>query len=69
MTGEGNFNWRFVFPFDFLEAEENIVVRKKESFFAVDETEHKFPAQLQMQVWDADTISSDDFLGQSSFIS
>ena len=29
LTGEGNFNWRFIFPFDYLVAEEKIVVSKK----------------------------------------
>ena len=24
LTGEGNFNWRFVFPFDYLVAEEKV---------------------------------------------
>ena len=31
MDGEGNFNWRMVFPFEFLPAENIIVVRKKVS--------------------------------------
>jgi len=31
LTGEGNFNWRFIFPFDYLTAEEKIVVTKKVS--------------------------------------
>ncbi|XP_061097986.1 otoferlin [Conger conger] len=63
LTGEGNFNWRFVFPFDYLLAEEKIVISKKESMFSWDETEYKIPARLTMQVWDADHFSADDFLG------
>ena len=63
LTGEGNFNWRFVFPFDYLMAEEKIVISKKESMFSWDETEYKIPARLTMQVWDADHFSADDFLG------
>ncbi|XP_075247387.1 otoferlin-like isoform X2 [Convolutriloba macropyga] len=63
LTGEGNFNWRFVFPFDYLAAEEKIVFRQKESAFALDETEFKIPLRLQLQVWDADAFSSDDILG------
>lgn len=29
MDGEGNFNWRMVFPFEYLPAENIVVVRKK----------------------------------------
>ncbi|XP_044865030.1 otoferlin-like [Mauremys mutica] len=63
LTGEGNFNWRYVFPFDYLMAEEKIVISKKESMFSWDETEYKIPARLTLQVWDADHFSADDFLG------
>ncbi|XP_076874070.1 otoferlin isoform X1 [Brachyhypopomus gauderio] len=63
LTGEGNFNWRYVFPFDYLMAEEKIVISKRESLFSWDETEYKIPARLTLQVWDADHFSADDFLG------
>lgn len=65
LTGEGNFNWRFVFPFDYLMAEEKIVISKKESMFSWDETEYKIPPRLTLQVWDADHFSADDFLGEN----
>ncbi|KAI8430629.1 hypothetical protein MSG28_000832 [Choristoneura fumiferana] len=64
LTGEGNFNWRFIYPFDYLEAEERIVISRKESVFSWDETECKIPARLELQVWDADHFSADDFLGK-----
>lgn len=63
LTGEGNFNWRFIFPFEYLVAEEKIVISRKESVFSWDETESKIPARLVLQVWDADHFSADDFLG------
>ncbi|GAB6022296.1 hypothetical protein CHUAL_006419 [Chamberlinius hualienensis] len=63
LTGEGNFNWRFIFPFEYLVAEEKIVISRKESLFSWDETESKIPARLVLQVWDADHFSADDFLG------
>ncbi|XP_058477901.1 fer-1-like protein 6 [Solea solea] len=63
LTGEGNFNWRFVFPFSYLPAEKVIVLQKRDSIFSLDKTEQKLPAILIMQVWDFETLSSDDFLG------
>ncbi|KAM9710649.1 LOW QUALITY PROTEIN: fer-1-like protein 6 [Menidia menidia] len=63
LTGEGNFNWRFVFPFSYLPAEKVLVVRKRENIFSLDQSERKLPAVLVLQVWDFETLSSDDFLG------
>ncbi|KAJ6663116.1 hypothetical protein lerEdw1_010709 [Lerista edwardsae] len=63
LTGEGNFNWRFVFPFHYLPAEKQVVVTKRESIFSLEKTERKIPAELVLQVWDFERLSSDDFLG------
>ncbi|XP_064604472.1 otoferlin-like [Liolophura sinensis] len=63
LTGEGNFNWRFIYPFDYLVAEEKIVISRKETILSWDETETKIPPRLNLQVWDADSFSADDFLG------
>ncbi|XP_029967575.1 fer-1-like protein 6 isoform X2 [Salarias fasciatus] len=63
LTGEGNFNWRMVVPFSYLPAEKVVVVRKRESIFSLDKTEQKIPAIFILQVWDFETLSSDDFLG------
>uniref|UniRef100_G3P0D3 Fer-1 like family member 6 n=1 Tax=Gasterosteus aculeatus aculeatus TaxID=481459 RepID=G3P0D3_GASAC len=62
LTGEGNFNWRFVFPFSYLPAEK-VPTSKKEHIFSLDKSEQKLPAILSLQVWDFETLSSDDFLG------
>lgn len=67
LTGEGNFNWRFVFPFNYLPAEKVVVVQKRESILSLDKTEQKIPAVLVMQVWDFERLSSDDFLGKNLF--
>lgn len=29
MDGEGNFNWRFVFPFSYIPAEKKLVIKEK----------------------------------------
>jgi hypothetical protein len=52
------------FQFDYLVAEQKIVVSKKESVLSWDETEFRLPARLTLQVWDADHFSADDFLGE-----
>ncbi|MGH0152742.1 UNVERIFIED_CONTAM: hypothetical protein FKN15_022842 [Acipenser sinensis] len=66
LTGEGMFNWRFVFRFDYLPTEKEITFKKKESIFSIDETEFRQPAYLVLQVWDYDRIGANDFLGEGS---
>ncbi|XP_048205354.1 fer-1-like protein 4 [Perognathus longimembris pacificus] len=63
LTGEGNFNWRFVFRFDYLPTEREVSVRRKAGPFALEEAEFRQPAVLVLQVWDYDRISANDFLG------
>uniref|UniRef100_A0A8C9IU19 C2 domain-containing protein n=1 Tax=Piliocolobus tephrosceles TaxID=591936 RepID=A0A8C9IU19_9PRIM len=63
LGGEGNFNWRFVFPFDYLPAEQVCTVAKKDAFWRLDKTESKIPARVIFQIWDNDKFSFDDFLG------
>ncbi|CAF93742.1 unnamed protein product, partial [Tetraodon nigroviridis] len=65
LTGEGNFNWRFLFRFDYLPTEKEVVYKKKESFFSLEETTFRQPAVLVLQVWDYDRISANDFLGET----
>lgn len=64
MDGEGNFNWRFVYDFAYLPAERCISVKKKEHFWSYDATELTIPPVLNIQVWDNDKFSADDFLGR-----
>ncbi|CAF1456871.1 unnamed protein product [Rotaria sordida] len=64
LTGEGNFNWRFVFDFDYLDIEEKIVFEAKDSLFQVGNTTKKIPPRIIIRVYDADLFSADDFLGE-----
>ncbi|KAL4660943.1 dysferlin [Arapaima gigas] len=63
LGGEGNFNWRFLFPFFYLPAEQLCVINKKEHFWSLDKAESKLPPKLIIQIWDNDKFSFDDFLG------
>lgn len=63
MNGEGNFNWRFVFPFQYMPAENMVVIKKKEHFWSLDTTEQRLRPNLILQVWDNDLFNPDDFLG------
>ncbi|XP_028820324.1 myoferlin-like [Denticeps clupeoides] len=63
LDGDGNFNWRFVFAFDYLPAEQLCLVSKKEHFWSLDKTEFRIPPKLMVQIWDNDKFSLDDYLG------
>ncbi|CAF3824596.1 unnamed protein product [Rotaria sordida] len=64
LTGEGNFNWRFLFDFDYLDIEEKIVFQAKDSVFQLGNTTKKIPPKIIIRVYDADFFSADDFLGE-----
>nr|XP_058962380.1 myoferlin-like [Pocillopora verrucosa] len=64
MDGEGNFNWRFVFPFSYIPAEKKLVIKEKEHFWSLDESVEKLVPRLMLQIWDNDLgFANDDFLG------
>ncbi|XP_075884185.1 dysferlin isoform X1 [Nelusetta ayraudi] len=63
MGGEGNFNYRFLFPFHYLPAEQLCVVDKKEHFWSIDKSVTRVAPKLILQVWDNDKFSFDDYLG------
>nr|XP_028597531.1 fer-1-like protein 5 [Podarcis muralis] len=63
LTGEGNFNWRFVFTLEYLPMEQVCVLTKKQHFWSLDETMQKVPPKLIIQIWDNDKFSADDFIG------
>uniref|UniRef100_A0A8C5CEE7 C2 domain-containing protein n=1 Tax=Gadus morhua TaxID=8049 RepID=A0A8C5CEE7_GADMO len=63
LGGEGNFNYRLLFPFHYLPAEQLCFVDRKEHFWSVDKTEKKIAPKLTIQIWDNDKFSFDDYLG------
>ncbi|NWW93121.1 MYOF protein, partial [Rhynochetos jubatus] len=67
LQGDGAFNWRFVFSFDYLAAEQlcrdTPPLSRQEHFWSLDETVLRVPPKLILQVWDNDKFSADDFLG------
>ncbi|XP_059893638.1 myoferlin-like isoform X1 [Gadus macrocephalus] len=63
LDGDGNFNWRFIFNFDYLPAEQLCLVSKKEHFWNLDKSEFRIPPKLIVQIWDNDKFSLDDYLG------
>uniref|UniRef100_A0A3B4FII8 Dysferlin n=1 Tax=Pundamilia nyererei TaxID=303518 RepID=A0A3B4FII8_9CICH len=63
LGGEGNFNYRFLFPLNYLPAEQLCVVDKKEHFWSLDKAETKLAPKLTIQIWDNDKFSFDDYLG------
>ncbi|XP_078285160.1 myoferlin-like [Rhinoraja longicauda] len=63
LDGEGNFNWRFIFPFEYIKVERVLVISKKNFIWNLDEMEVKIPPKLIIQLWDNDKFSFDDYLG------
>jgi len=63
LDGTGMFNWRLIFPFDYMKNERVCVVKKKAHFWSLDKTEERLPPKFSVQIWDNDTFSRDDFLG------
>ncbi|KAM4611912.1 LOW QUALITY PROTEIN: dysferlin [Polymixia lowei] len=63
LGGDGNFNFRFLFPFHYLPAEQLCTIDKKEHFWSMDKAETKLPPKLTLQIWDNDKFSFDDYLG------
>nr|VZI01534.1 unnamed protein product [Spirometra erinaceieuropaei] len=48
LSGEGNFNWRFVFPFDYVKQEDQITYQVKGPF-DLESAEVKVPCELSLQ--------------------
>ena len=62
LDGEGNFNWRFMFDFDYMPAERTVVAKKKEHFWSLNETETRETPILTFQIWDDDKFSAVNYI-------
>lgn len=62
-TGEGNFNFRFVYDFEYLTGEKKVVTRTKGYFNQNYEVKKSDPV-LHLQVYDAEYFESDTFIGR-----
>ena len=63
LDGEGMFNWRFIFNFEYLPAEQKIVYSQKEKLGFVT-IERKMKPKITIQCQDWDQITADDQLGE-----
>jgi len=63
-TGEGNFNWRFVFDFMYMPGRHKILSEDQKLFSFLNKPTKEIDPILTLQVWDADYVSRDDFIGE-----
>lgn len=56
VTGEGNFNFRFIFNLDFLPGENKIII-KDHKFLSFETIEKKIDPILHLEVWDANYVA------------
>ena len=61
------FNWRMCFPFKYMPEEKVMVVEKKEHFWSLDKTKQTLPPIFNLQVWDNDLFSANDFIGKQIY--
>lgn len=66
LNGEGNFNWRMIFDFKYSVGEDMMVTTRKKNVLEKFDTLVKMPPVLNLQIWDNDSFSADDFLGTMS---
>lgn len=65
MDGEGLFNWRYVFQFEYMPAERTILATEKKKLFHIKKRKvESIPPVLYIQVWDNSLLHSDEYIGQ-----
>lgn len=63
LNGEGNFNYRLKFPFEYMPQERCLIKHKKAHGFKKGETLEKMPCIFSLQIWDQDLFSANDYIG------
>ena len=66
LTGEGNFNWRFIFDFFYNSIENIIIENTKDNVLSFQTSDHSYPCKIHLQVWDNDVFTNNDFIGTLS---
>lgn len=64
LDGTGMFNWRFIFPFNYLPQERLVHVERKEHLWSLDKTVTKFPPVVNIQVWDNDLFGPNEYISE-----
>ena len=64
LDGSGMFNWRFVFPFNYLPQEKLLYVSKKEHLWSLEKTVSKFSPVLNIQAWDNDLFKPNEYISK-----
>jgi hypothetical protein len=64
LNGDGQFNFRFLFDFDYLPGEKRIVFNENASFFSNKKIERKLKPILTLECYDDDKLTMDDKLGE-----
>jgi hypothetical protein len=64
LDGVGNFNWRFIFDFEYIPRKQKIIFKKDDYFSSFRSIKtHIFQPIIKLECWDEDKTSFDDLLG------
>ncbi|XP_028401914.1 myoferlin-like isoform X2 [Dendronephthya gigantea] len=63
LNGDGMFNYRMVFPFEYSETKRKVIVMKKAHFLSRRKYAEEVQPLLIIEIWDNDLLSFDDFIG------
>ena len=58
------FNWRLVFPIEYMVQEEMLVVSEKEHLWSLSKSETRYPPVFNVQAWDQDFFSPNDYISE-----